>query len=100
MNKEEIIKHLQSIKHDCHNCVHCKNVPGSAHKQCTALGNPFKVFMAFKLGTAIVEIKDGDESFEYPVITLNPVGVKGGWANWPIDFDPTWVDNCIMYKEI
>lgn len=31
-------------------------------------------------------------------IQLHPFGVKRGWANYPINFDPTWIMNCDGYE--
>jgi hypothetical protein len=31
-------------------------------------------------------------------IKLNPMGVSGGWANWPWNFDPIWVEKCRGFK--
>ena len=26
-------------------------------------------------------------------------GIRGGWFMWPINFDPTWLENCDGYKQ-
>lgn len=36
---------------------------------------------------------------DQPVVLLNEVGVRGGWATWPIDFDPTWVEQCLLFEK-
>jgi hypothetical protein len=33
------------------------------------------------------------------IVKLDPHGVKNGWANWPINFDPTWVIECPFYTQ-
>jgi hypothetical protein len=36
---------------------------------------------------------------EKDLVELNPNGISNGWANWPLDFDPVWVDSCKFYSE-
>jgi hypothetical protein len=24
----------------------------------------------------------------------NPHGIRNGWFNWPMNFDPTWLEQC------
>jgi hypothetical protein len=31
-----------------------------------------------------------------PLVKLNDHGIKNGWASWPMDFDPIWVEGCIF----
>ena len=33
-----------------------------------------------------------------PIVLLNEVGIRGGWALWPFDYDPTWVTKCLIYE--
>jgi hypothetical protein len=33
------------------------------------------------------------------IVNLDPHGIKNGWANWPMDFDPVWVTDCKFYVE-
>jgi hypothetical protein len=32
-------------------------------------------------------------------ISINEHGKKNGWALWPFDFDPIWIDKCEMYNK-
>ena len=27
-------------------------------------------------------------------------GIEGGWASWPFNFDPRWLENCNGYEEV
>jgi hypothetical protein len=27
-------------------------------------------------------------------IIINPHGLRMGWASWPINFDPIWIEHC------
>ena len=32
-------------------------------------------------------------------IKLDIVGVRNGWASWPYNFDPTWLNACNGFKK-
>jgi hypothetical protein len=32
-------------------------------------------------------------------LKLSPTGIKGGWCNYPFEFDPIWVLNCDGFEE-
>jgi hypothetical protein len=81
------------------NCYSCKfrlEVPGSAHSRCGAIKDKEKEIssleIALLLGTVSLLVN------EEVAISLNPHGVKSGWANWPLDFDPVWIDKCLIFK--
>ena len=65
-------KKVKKPKHDCFKCTHHRTIPGDAHFRCN---NP----------KAKVE--------------LNPTGVRGGWAAWPINFCPVWIDSCDGFSD-
>ena len=52
---------------NCYECAHRREVPGSAHSRCNNHGAK---------------------------VTGHPVGIKGGWFFWPVNFDPTWLVTC------
>lgn len=62
----------------CYVCKHRRDVPGDAHSLCAASDMTILI-MASILGARP---------------RLNPHGVRSGWANWPINFDPMWVGDC------
>ncbi len=84
------------------NCYECKfrgTVPGSAHSRCNVLSsncsNESEVFeLEILLSTHRVQLtnKETNES----LVKLNDHGIVNGWASWPIDFDPIWVDGCVF----
>lgn len=65
-------------KPNCWNCIHVRNVPGSAHKKC---GHP------------TVEQHGGSASAH---LRINAAlrGIQGGWFMWPYTFDPVWLMAC------
>lgn len=89
----------------CYSCKFRGTVPGSAHSSCNLVkemakdsaidsGQVAALEIAFLTGKAKIKTEDDEEA-----IKLNPHGVKNGWANWPLDFDPIWVESCVMYTE-
>lgn len=81
--------------HNCYDCKYRREVVGSAHSACAYLeektsdkGNAklFGILLAF-----------GETKVRG--IDLHPQGVAGGWASWPIKFDPVWVTRCDYYDQ-
>lgn len=73
------------MQHNCYNCKHRTKVPGSAHSSCNSVEN--------QLDAAVFTMMGMNK-----YLTLNQHGVKNGWAFWPVDFDPCWVDHCNFYE--
>jgi hypothetical protein len=87
---------------NCYNCKHRGTVPGSAHSSCTLVGDQTKqllLFFQYLKGDRIM-LKDKTTEEVIPLLKLDPHGVKEGWANWPIDFDPVWVSECQAFSLI
>lgn len=83
---------------DCHKCKFVGTVIGSAHKSCKVLADT-KLDILIASGLAEIQIskKDGTES--KPAVEVNPWGKSHGWADWPIQFDPIWIDSCVFFAE-
>jgi hypothetical protein len=30
-------------------------------------------------------------------LVVNPHALRSGWANWPLEFDPVWVESCNQF---
>lgn len=87
-----------------HNCSKCKFkgfVPGSAHISCTAFReNGYdKDVMLLEMLMASNQINIINTETNSPLIQINEYGRKQGWANYPLDFDPIWVEHCSIYNE-
>lgn len=65
----------------CHECKHSKTIPGDCHLGCQ---EGLDQCLSGKAGNIHV--------------SLNPHGVQNGWALWPFNFDPIWVDNCNSFE--
>jgi len=83
-------------KHNCYNCMFRGTVPGSAHSSCNVLkyiGEKGTIAeSAIALGIATIKDEHGHDA-----VQLDPHGVRNGWAMWPINFDPIWVNKCMFY---
>lgn len=68
-------KSLLTPQKKCYNCVHRRSVPGSAHSMCSK-------------SNALTQ--------------FDQHGISNGWAIWPFDFDPAWLNYCDSYlpKEV
>lgn len=77
----------------CYSCVYRGNVPGDAHSCCNhpEVGDPFIGFIEIARGSSGILSKLG--------IKINEHGFKKGWAMWPMNFDPIWIENCDGYEE-
>lgn len=75
---------------DCYKCCFHGTVIGSCHSSCN---NPI-------LGDELVRIMyilkpnllDG-------IVEMDSYGIKMCWCNFPLDFDPTWIKSCKLFKE-
>lgn len=68
---------------DCYSCKWRKSVPGSAHSAC---GHP-----SIKNPLAMLLKRSTPKELN---IKANPHGIKSGWFDFPVDFDPAWLENC------
>ncbi|RUP42177.1 MAG: hypothetical protein EKK63_02450 [Acinetobacter sp.] len=83
------------------NCYDCKfqgTVPGSAHSCCTFIPEDMrlKLMLLYLSGKQLVITQEESEE-PVPILNLDPHGIKNGWANWPVDFDPVWVSDCKLF---
>lgn len=85
---------MEGERNKCYNCKYRGTVPGSAHSSCKALDvdvEPHERFiLAHLLGT-------GELKLSGP-LHIDPTGIRGGWAYWPINFDPVWIVGCKLFK--
>jgi len=81
---------------DCYNCKHRSYVTGSAHSQCNFFTLEQQLILV--MGSAQIVFTNEKTGEKVPVVEINPVGKNGGWANWPLDFDPNWISNCLIFK--
>ena len=86
---------------NCYQCEFRGTVPGSAHSSCNVVKHILQgadsgkiLELEFALATGQASITDNNE----PAVKRDPHGVINGWANWPLDFDPVWIE-CSLFTE-
>jgi hypothetical protein len=90
---------------NCNQCVHKRSNIGTHHIACAVIGD--KIIDNGNIH--IARLMGGDPLFtvtligEIPslsvLLEINPHGFKKGWANWPLNFDPIWIDTCLLFKD-
>jgi len=85
---------------ECYKCKYRGTVAGSCHSSCDHpdLKEDKKwlhILVVLKLGATSV----GEKPNNWLVIG-NSHGIKSGWFNWPVDFDPVWVERCDGYEQV
>ncbi len=84
------------------NCYNCKNrgtVPGSTHSRCNFLKNNCtdeSQIMSLEFGLSMNQFQLTNKETGEPLVNINEWGQRNGWASWPIDFDPIWIDGCVF----
>lgn len=89
---------------DCSKCKHKGAVvTGSSHHiSCRLVGYFAKqmvVYNLYRSGRQFV-VTDKTTGEQKPLIVLNPHGVRNGWCDWPLQFDPIWIESCVGYTEV
>jgi len=88
---------MQHIPGDAHvECVHPKIKKSTRDRELSAIVS----VLAMLGGGRGIGIGIQTKSAEELGIKLNPIGVRGGWANWPMNFDPCWIELCKGYKKV
>lgn len=85
------------MKPNCYNCRWRGTVPGSAHSSCTVLrpgGTETPESAKLEILIAAQQVAITNKETGENLVKLDEHGVKMGWASWPIDFDPIWVESC------
>lgn len=93
------------MKPDCRQCIHRRDVPGSAHSQCvhpataTVHASP-AAHMITLVGkrTGLDSVPGIDAAAHQLQITAAVVGIAHGWFLWPLNFDPVWLQTCVGFE--
>ncbi|KKM00813.1 hypothetical protein LCGC14_1800660 [marine sediment metagenome] len=85
-------------KPDCYKCEHRGTLPGSEHSKCThplvadLVRDPlFNLAATLASVGRVAPVQVGADKLN---IRANYHGIKRGWFNWPMNFDPTWLEQC------
>lgn len=98
----------------CYDCVHRREVLGSAHSACAHPATERIRQTPFMQLAGVVGKRGGDQltamadAFgEGPAaaaaalnIRAADLGVRHGWFVWPVNFDPTWLENCDGFTKV
>lgn len=91
------------MKINCYNCQHRGSVPGSAHICCRHPSNEAvredPLLQVLSILASVGRVAPIVASNNELNIRGNPHGIKRGWFNWPLNFDPVWLENCDGFKE-
>ena len=99
-----------SKKPKCYNCIHRGTVPGSAHSACehpaakkATDGDPMVslvgILASVRGVSATAAAPSVQKAAENLGIIASTTGLKNGWFNWPVNFDPVWLEVCKGFKE-
>lgn len=82
------------------NCYQCKwrgTLPGDAHSCCRhssnaeILSNPLAQIFGLMASIGRTSPLQVESKLK---VKGNPHGIKMGWFNWPVNFDPVWLLEC------
>jgi len=84
-------------KQNCYKCRYKEDIPGDAHVCCEhpEIKKNLKEEMFACLGVSNA-ISPSSQKLN---IRANAHGVEKGWFNWPVNFDPVWLENCDGFEE-
>jgi len=91
---KEDLKDLGFLKPNCYKCKFRKELGWSAHSQCVALNNKIGV----DISPEIQHLLMVTGKLEYKGVKFHEHGVKNGWAEWPSNFDPCWLEDCSLFE--
>ena len=80
-------------KPNCYKCKYRRNIAGSCHSSCVhpslekIMGDPFIQMLGILATPANLNNKELN-------IKANPHGIRNRWFQFPMNFDPVWLDNC------
>jgi len=79
-------------KPNCYLCKHRRELLGDCHSSC---GHP----AAHPIALILFATGKTEFNTEHIHIRGNTHGVRSGWFNWPLNFDPTWLEVCTGYAQ-
>ncbi len=74
------------MKPNCYECKYLGTVPGDAHICCKYPGTITSILGYYA--------SQNNGIFKKLNIRGNPHGIKSRWFEWPVSYDPTWLENC------
>ena len=93
------------MKPDCYQCKYRGTVPGSVHSKCNVVRERLYPELSdsekyiTELGLAAGAMSLVDNKTKEPLLKFNQHGVASGWAVWPVNFDPVWLEECRFFEQ-
>ena len=93
----------ENKKPNCYECKYLRDNPGDAHKRChhpafkQAHDNPLLELLSMFASVG----RNNPIQLTHPDIKVigDPHGIKNGWFNHPLSFDPTWLIKCTGFTK-
>lgn len=98
---EDYAKHLEESKIGCFTCKYMGSVTGSCHKKCNHPSiEPIKPIMLLQMAQGVGSINPTRLTVNgIPMQKWNKHGIEKGWVIFPMNFDPVWLQYCLMYDK-
>lgn len=85
-----------TLKPNCYECKHRRSLVWDAHSECI---HP-RIELADRFLSPLALMNGGRSgSMKRLNISGDEHGVKSGWFNWPLNFDPTWLKTCEGFEQ-
>ncbi len=87
-------------KPNCYQCKHRRDLPGNCHSCCAhpafdaVHADPMCQLLGL-LGKRGGTLRVDSEECR---VTGNPHGIRMGWFNHPVNFDPVWLEDCTGFE--
>ena len=93
---------MKKEKPNCYKCKYRGEVPGSAHSSCH---HPKCQSMTedslLNLVSILGSVKGGVPPFPTGLkVKGNEWGIRNGWFNHPLNFDPVWLEECNGFEPL
>ena len=98
---KDYVHHLQENKIGCNSCKHVGTVAGSCHKSCNHEGmKELTPIVLLKAAMGIGSTNPTQLSVnDIPLQKWNAIGIEKGYVVFPVNFDPVWLEYCLMYNK-
>jgi hypothetical protein len=89
-------------KPDCYKCKHRRDLPGDCHSAChhpafaAVMADPMaRVLGIFASVRRVAPVQGEADGIK---VVGHPHGIRSGWFNHPMNFDPVWLAECSGFE--
>lgn len=87
---------------NCSECKYSKTIPGDCHLSCNVINEHVgfeKLSSIQKVNLTTICVLNKAELFESKnILEIDTHGFRKGWADWPLNFDPIWINYCKLFQ--